>query len=351
MALKNKGLLSLRFIRAAVFAAVVALAALCAPQDARAQATACDPEYMDALEARAWLEMQRELLQNQNLIAKPDSVLEYSCFTNDLWRLVNYNQPGGDPNTWLFSEGGCCNTPNTNPVALDTVVGGIVRNAAAEWIRGHFWFSQNNNDALGGRSSGTTGLDGWEPNRDYLCSNMSGIWDDAHCSYFSNSNQADGFYDFEWYMNNDPRTLPNIPGGRKGGAYCPTREPGLSERVLNMFGGGENPPRYNQQHVAFNNNQSKYVISENPEGGSITIPTHRDPYKQDLVRTHLDLILPIGVAPAPTSCSSVTPIPTGVCVTRVKGGSQIQYADAVCPNPGCHYVARPGSCSSIGQCQ
>src|SRR5437016_4882806 len=42
--------------------------------------TPCDPEYMDALEARAYLEAQREVAQNQNYILKPDSVLEYTCF-------------------------------------------------------------------------------------------------------------------------------------------------------------------------------------------------------------------------------------------------------------------------------
>ena len=42
--------------------------------------TSCDPEYMDALEARAYMEAQREIAQNKNLIFKPDSLLDYPCF-------------------------------------------------------------------------------------------------------------------------------------------------------------------------------------------------------------------------------------------------------------------------------
>ena len=45
-----------------------------------AQNSHCDPQIMDLLETRAWLTAQREIVSNQNLIYKPDSTLEYSCF-------------------------------------------------------------------------------------------------------------------------------------------------------------------------------------------------------------------------------------------------------------------------------
>ena len=53
-------------------------------------ATPCDPDYYESLEARAWLEAQREITQNQNLIFKPDSVLEYTCFDNHLRELADH---------------------------------------------------------------------------------------------------------------------------------------------------------------------------------------------------------------------------------------------------------------------
>lgn len=363
MALKYKRI-SLLPIRALLFAALLGIL-MQAPQQAHAQATACDPEYMDALEARAWLEMQRELLQNQNIITKPDSVLEYSCFTNDLWNLVNYNQPGGDPDTWLFSEGGCCNTPNVDPSALDRVVGTLVYAATEYWILQHFWVKQNNDDALGGRAPGTTSKDNWNygdglgDDKNYLCTNMSAVWDIAHCDYFSSQNPTEGFYDFAYYAGQDPRVLPQITAAGQNpfvptnGPYCPKKSgttEALSEQVKNMF--GKISP--NQQTVAFNGKQNYYVTSENPEGGSVAQPTHRDPYKQDAVNTHLDLILPIGMHPAPDSCSDVKPILTGVCVTRIKSGSEVSYADAVCPNPGCHYgadISCGATSGSSGHCE
>ncbi len=40
----------------------------------------CDPDFYDVLKDRAWMEAQRELTQNANLITRPDSVLTVSCF-------------------------------------------------------------------------------------------------------------------------------------------------------------------------------------------------------------------------------------------------------------------------------
>lgn len=44
----------------------------------------CDPDYMDVLNARSYLEGKREMEAAQRLILKADSVLEYSCFNEDL---------------------------------------------------------------------------------------------------------------------------------------------------------------------------------------------------------------------------------------------------------------------------
>ena len=33
----------------------------------------CDPQFFRQMESRAWLEAEREIMQNQNLIFKPDS--------------------------------------------------------------------------------------------------------------------------------------------------------------------------------------------------------------------------------------------------------------------------------------
>src|SRR5690606_1147706 len=40
----------------------------------------CDTEVWKAMTQRAHLESEREIMQNQNLIFKPDSILHYTCF-------------------------------------------------------------------------------------------------------------------------------------------------------------------------------------------------------------------------------------------------------------------------------
>lgn len=46
----------------------------------------CDPDYMDVLNIRAYLEGKREMETAQRVILKQDSVLEYSCFNEaEIW--------------------------------------------------------------------------------------------------------------------------------------------------------------------------------------------------------------------------------------------------------------------------
>ncbi len=59
-----------------------------------AERNTCDPEIWDVIKDRAWMEAQRELTQNWNIVAKPDSVLSLGCFDDHLNRLASY----GDDN-------------------------------------------------------------------------------------------------------------------------------------------------------------------------------------------------------------------------------------------------------------
>ena len=89
---KDLGLKVGIFLCVAVMAFSVSLSAYAQP------VSPCDPQYMDALEARAWLEAEREISQNKNLIYKPDSVLEYTCFAGFL------NEAASN-----FATDRCCN--------------------------------------------------------------------------------------------------------------------------------------------------------------------------------------------------------------------------------------------------
>lgn len=64
----------------------------------------CDPEFWDVMKDRAWMEAQREITQNANLIARPDSVLSLSCFDSLMNHISKYSDDNfpGDPQ---YAEG------------------------------------------------------------------------------------------------------------------------------------------------------------------------------------------------------------------------------------------------------
>ncbi len=299
MTFKNKGFSCKPSLGRRVLVLATVLTALCAPvAPSFAQPeTACDPEYMDALESRAYMEAQREISQNQNLIVKPDSVLEYTCFTQFLNLIAN-----DDPSN--FVDGGCCGGEPLDP-PMDDALENVVNTAVIGYLGANF-----DHTFLGGRADTDYDTESVAGSATYTCDKMMAVWQEAQCLNFFDEDDHDGFFDFPWYVDQDPRTLPY--------GECATA---IAAEDLS---------------TAFNTEQDHYVLDpENPNDGN--------PYVRDPVVTHLDLILPVGEDPA-TDCAE--PIRTGVCVNR---NNMAPYADAVCPNPGCHYEA-PGGGGGGGEC-
>lgn len=148
-----------------LFVLTLCLSVFSFSQESAANGTACDPEYMQAMKARAWMEAQREISQNQNLIFKPDSVLEYSCFQG---KMSNFDTSfSGGVNT-----GGVQSSLSTH---------------AANYP----------NAALNGR----TGISG-------PCKSMQSVWKSAREMNFIDR-QHDGFFDFDFYANmaQDPKQI------------------------------------------------------------------------------------------------------------------------------------------------
>ncbi len=50
----------------------------------------CDPEFWDVMKDRAWMEAQRELTQNWNIVPRPDSVMVLGCFNHYMNKLAHY---------------------------------------------------------------------------------------------------------------------------------------------------------------------------------------------------------------------------------------------------------------------
>jgi hypothetical protein len=154
----------------------------------------CDSTYYDALEARAWLEAQREITQNQNLIFKPDSVLEYTCFESHLNQVA-------DAADDLFSGDTRWGSAQNMASALGSIAGA------------HKTYDENNfeHDYLGGRSSeADTTPSSSVSKSSYECDVMKKVWESAKCMDFLADASHDGFFTFAEYAaeSEDKRFLP-----------------------------------------------------------------------------------------------------------------------------------------------
>lgn len=169
-------LFSLFFLLLALALTLFAQPALAQSPPAPADSS-CDPEYFDTLKSRAWLEAQREVTQNQNLIFKPDSVLQYSCFDRHL-NVVEQATQG------MFSEG----------VDLDYVAAN-----ASTFVDSNF---TNDPDALlGGRASSNYKLASSASPGAYNCDVMSNIWREARCMNFVDEADSDAFFTLKEYVD------------------------------------------------------------------------------------------------------------------------------------------------------
>ena len=276
--------------------------------------TPCDPEYMDALEARAWMEAQREISQNQNLIFKPDSVLEYTCFDRFLNTVARNDGYAQDDR--IFSE-----TTRWGPISgfnatsTDTALTTMVLTAVVSYLA-----ANTTNAYLDERTGISYTPQTTVAGGGYSCDQMGRVWNEARCMEFMDEAGTDGFFDFPHYAGTDPRQVRptsfvcNPPGG--------TSMDGLTR--TSAYTGA--------LQAAFNADQALFTMAADNapvlDGG---------PYQEDDVVTYLQAILP-------GTCADSLIILTGVTVDRPDIGSP--FPERVCTMPGCS--APP---SATGACQ
>ncbi len=273
----------------------------------------CDPDYYTSLRSRAWLEAQREITQNQNLISKPDSVLEYTCFDRQLLELADHSKD-------MLSETQRWGTATTL-IDMDHTLQNLVNNSLQAYfvtnfphrlLGGRMPDEDFGAQVAGGNSrkveflydkSAGTGL----ASMDYECDVMNEVWMYAKCMDFIDNEDEDGFYSFENYRDYedsgtdlDRRHLPEIAGmGR-----CP---------AIKSFWE--------------NNIDQAWVDAETP-------------WEEDPVNTYQALVIP---GPSSAVCTASSYIFTGLIVDQGGGASPEQYAEAICLQPGCVYVPNTGS--------
>lgn len=274
----------------------------------------CDPQVWQALQDRAELETQREVMQNQNLIFKPDSILHYTCFDRMAAHAAATIGPlfthstyfGGMQIRW---EGGSGYIGMGD--AIDNAVGISMRN----YLTGSF-----SHTYLGGRG-GFLGMAapvvadipqrGAQP---YQCDVMQTVWRTAKCLNFVHNAtfaNTDGYYPF--------KNLIPFGAGEEVAGYSQIIETRrypipLACPLASPFPGSTWVTKTDE---SLNANDVHYVIHLYNRTTFAVVRDHVQP----------------GIACSP-------PIETGVTILLTNGTAP--NPDAVCPNPGCTYVG--GAC-------
>ena len=280
---------------------------------------ACDADFMNQIYARSYLEANRDVMISELLIAKPDSVLEYSCFDQQVKNTAEIAGPIFSESPLWSSSGGGAYTTVSNPgdsditinvfmgdtkldQSLNQVVMASLDNFASENFAHEFL---NNTSGDGGDITAATVAAAGT-----ACAHMDAVYDLVRCE---NINPATFFMTFAEIAANDPRDT--LTGGLQCGATNPITTAGIN--------------------VA-NNNAGTYSFND-------PITTYYDNY--------------VWRASGSFSCSD--PIPTGLIVTQetfnysptgvVTSGTTREFASYMCPNPGCYYD--PGTLTSPGTCE
>ncbi len=170
--------------------------------DVQAQnAESCDSDVLAGMNGRAWMEAQREISENKDLIFKPDSVLEYTCFN----RLVGAFNAGGEL-----------------PAALTSMIG----TPLTSYLNSNFGENPNPLDARVGAIGDFNARGGIQ--NDYSCNVMNAVWHEAKCYDFApRIDPPEGFGDFSQYTDAnslaDPRIRCVVDGARFGSNDSATR--------------------------------------------------------------------------------------------------------------------------------
>jgi hypothetical protein len=268
----------------------------------------CDTQVWKTMEARARIETEREIMQNQNLIFKPDSILSYICFdkfaghasenVGVLFTHTNYWQKE------IIQWGA--------PNGMDNAMQKVVIESMKPYISGNF-----NHAYLGGRGGKIENL-GKPPETSfsgkggtYSCGEMAKVWAAAKCLNFMHNDdfaKTDGFHPF---VSLKGMNKPDIAG------YDSIKE----VRTLPTACGG-NPIHGSTWEQAF-----RTARNENSFGD----PNEQYQFGQPLQKNFKDVRQKIAPA-SEVACGE--PVKTGIKVILSPGNSKT-HDDGVCTNPGC----------------
>lgn len=324
---------------------------------------ACDGNFMNQIYSQAWMEASREIIRGEELINKPDSVLEYTCFDQFVSIAAHHIGPiftettdweVRDVEIWTGDDKSEIRTISVvfPDDTLDIVLDNFLTKSIEDYIAGSFSHtflggatSLNNTIDSSGIGSGTyLGSGGYD------CSHMQTVWNIARCA------DIDEFRSFEQLISMDPRA---IPAECSPGYSSPTVSYGMTPECP-PFGtteAGVNTGFYNDLIRVSNNchdgaNLRPYSAYDIMEIYDIFILSVNDP--EGVYVTGTGGVVPTA-SPTESTVTCSDPIPTGVPIitythnkpTGITAPYGIPVIDVspfihyeyLCPNTGCFYVA------------
>lgn len=191
-----------------LFSFALFLGSIClalSPSPSCAQSTAgCAADTWTAMVNQATLEARREDLMNKRYIVKADSVLQYSCFANEVGNMATRVAGIFSGNRFWeekevkFIGGGkfkikAFDKPGLTPTSLRDALSLVVDEPLGDYLDQEF-----NHSALSGSASISTSPAS-------LCISMASVWNAAKCKNFDGTQV---FYRFEELETFDPREFP-----------------------------------------------------------------------------------------------------------------------------------------------
>lgn len=272
----------------------------------------CDPKYWDSLTARAWMEAEREIIQNQNLIFKPDSVLEYTCFD----KFVDHAaKNAGDifVHTMYFGK---IIIPRGSAESMEKGLTNVVSTALSAYDKGSFedgkYLADRSKFIIHGGNKIEYPQSASAVPGSYTCNAMQNVWKSAKCINFIDNDRfakTDGFYPFKQIKGLDGT---NVKGYKE--SYSGANDPRQWPEAIKCTGPDENEWKTKDELAGNLLDQYKFM----------------QPLADDFQKVRQKI--------EPGQCGTV--IKTGV---KVIVNGQEQGDDGVCTNPGCTY--KDGSCS------
>jgi len=311
------------------------------PNAAKHDRNSCDADFMNQIYARSYLETNREVMISGLLVTKPDSILEYTCFDQQVRdTAVDGGALFSDSRFW--TNGGVFDSvPNpgsTYPTTidinvfmgdekLDNSLNALVMNSLNTFVKTNTF----DHDFLGGVMSGFNNtIAANVAAAGTACPHMNAVWNFAKCE---NINDTTFFMRFEELVN--PTSPPSSADPRNtialGAGSCAANFINADLiAVANNNAGTTHlpptpPPPATPPPDAYSDNAGEYAF-------------------KDRLVTYVDFY---------NSSSCESPIPTGLLVTQVELDYSSdpptivrteEFEEHVCPNPGCFYNQPSDSC-------